>query len=328
MRDVADKFTLGDKLPDLVKAVVQSYEKDARTRHIDCEFLPAPKEVNELIRLSLELFFPGFLGRQDLTTFNVAYHVGELLPLIAKLMHRQVKKCLCYHQIQVEGRAPDDEGCQCNAERVTHLFLERIVHMREVLADDVQAAFDGDPAAVNCDEVILAYPGLLAIAVHRLAHELYVADVPMLPRMIAEWAHRETGVDIHPGAKIGRSFFIDHGTGVVIGETSDIGNNVKVYQGVTLGALSFPKDERGRVIRVAKRHPTVEDDVTIYANAIILGGKTVLKKGCVIGGSVFVTASVPENAMVTITPPALKMQKRAFDAPPQDDDVPMGDFQI
>ncbi len=328
MREVPDKFTLGDKLPDLVKAVVDSYEKDARTRHIDCEFLPAPKEVNELIRLSLELFFPGFLGRQDLTTFNVSFHVGELLPMIAKLLHRQVKKCLCYHQIQVEGRSPDDKGCHDKADQITHALLERIVDLRDMLSDDVQAAFDGDPAAINHDEVILAYPGLLAIAVHRLAHELYRADVPMLPRMISEWAHRETGVDIHPGAKIGRSFFIDHGTGVVIGETTEIGNNVKVYQGVTLGALSFPKDARGRVIRGTKRHPTVEDDVTIYANAIILGGETVLKKGCVIGGSVFVTASVPKNATVTITPPALRMKKRGFSEPPQNDDIPMGDFQI
>ncbi len=325
---MADKFTLGDKLPDLVKAVVESYENDNRTRHIDCEFLPAPKEVSHLIRLSLELFFPGFLGRQDLTTFNVSFHVGELLPMIARLLHRQVKKCLCYQQIQVEGREPDDKGCHLRAEQVTYSFLERIVDLREMLAADVQAAYDGDPAAINYDEVILAYPGLLAIAVHRMAHELYRADVPVLPRMISEWAHRKTGVDIHPGAKIGQSFFIDHGTGVVIGETTEIGNNVKVYQGVTLGALSFPKDERGRVIRGTKRHPTVEDDVTIYANAIILGGETVLKKGCVIGGSVFVTASVPENATVTITPPALRMQKRCFTEPSSDDDVPMGDFQI
>lgn len=323
-----DKFTLGDKLPELVDAIVRSYEKDDRTRHIGCELLPAPREVNEFIRLTLELFFPGFLGRQDLTTHNVSFHVGELLPRVAKLLHRQVKKCLCYQQVQVEKRPPNDDACNRNAQRITHTFLEDFVKLRELLADDVQAAFDGDPAAINCDEVILAYPGLLAIAVHRLAHDLHKAEVPMLPRMIAEWAHRETGVDIHPGASIGRSFFIDHGTGVVIGETAKIGKNVKVYQGVTLGALSFPKDNRGRVIRGTKRHPTVEDDVTIYANAIILGGETVLNKGCVIGGSVFVTASVPEGATVTITPPALRMHTKSLDTTPEGDEIPMTDFQI
>ncbi|NOX57994.1 MAG: serine acetyltransferase [Planctomycetes bacterium] len=312
----------------MVDAIVHSYEKDARTRHIGCEFLPAPAEVNELIRLSLELLFPGFLGRQDLTTFNVPFHVGELLPRIATLLNRQVEKCLCYQQVQVEGKPRDDDGCCCKAEETTIAVLERFVHLREVLADDVQAAYDGDPAAVNCDEVILAYPGLLAIAVHRLAHELYHRNVPMLPRMMAEWAHRETGVDIHPGAKIGRSFFIDHGTGVVIGETTEIGENVKVYQGVTLGALSFPKDGRGRVIRGNKRHPTVEDNVTIYANAIILGGDTVLKKGCVIGGSVFVTATVPECATVTITPPALRMKQGSVDCKASEPEAHQGDFQI
>jgi serine O-acetyltransferase len=180
-----------------------------------------------------------------------------------------------------------------------------------MLAGDVQAAFDGDPAAVNFDEVILAYPGVLAISVHRLAHRLYELDVPLMPRIMSEWAHLQTGIDIHPGARVGRNFFIDHGTGVVIGETTDIGDNVKVYQGVTLGALSFPKDERGRVIREAKRHPTVEDDVTLYANAIVLGGDTVLGRGSVIGGSVFITTSVPPGSIVTFKPPELRVKPKS-----------------
>jgi serine O-acetyltransferase len=198
-----------------------------------------------------------------------------------------------------------------------------------VLAGDVQAAWDGDPAALNCDEVILAYPGLRAIVVHRLAHALYRREVPMLPRMMSEWAHNETGIDIHPGARIGERFFIDHGSGVVIGETTEIGDNVKIYQGVTLGALSFPKDGSGRIIRGAKRHPTVEDDVTIYANAIILGGETVLRKGCVIGGSVFITQSVPAGAKVNITPPPLRV-KEGRQPRPQETAVraPGADFQI
>ena len=161
--------------------------------------------------------------------------------------------------------------------------------MRDELILDVQAAYDGDPAASSLDEVILAYPGMLAVTVHRVAHELHVMGVPLMPRIMSEWAHSRSGADIHPGARIGRSFFIDHATGVVVGETTTIGSNVKLYQGVTLGALSIPRDERGRVIRDTKRHPTVEDGVTVYANATVLGGETVLGADSVVGGSVFVT---------------------------------------
>ena len=303
-----DKYNLGAKLPQLVDNIVASYNADARTRHIDRALLPSPAEVEELLTRLLELLFPGFYGRQDLTSHNVPFHVGELLPRIGWLTYRQVNKCLCYKQELEDPDGKQGEHCDKQARETSTWFLNRLGHVREMLNGDVQASYDGDPAALNCDEVILAYPGLLAVAVHRLAHELYTREVPMLPRMMSEWAHRTTGVDIHPGAKIGRNFFIDHGTGVVIGETTEIGDNVKMYQGVTLGALSFPKDERGRLIRGHKRHPTVEDDVTIYANAIILGGDTILRKGCVVGGSVFLTSSVPAGAQVAITPPALRVK--------------------
>lgn len=324
---MSDRFSFGERLPDLVDRFVDAYEVEARLQHIDRAFLPAPAEVNELIGRVLELFFPGFFGRQDLTRHNVRYHVGELLPQIGNLAFRQINKCLCYQDEIDDPSRVDEPGCDKKARQVTFEFVERLIACREMLTGDVCAAYDGDPAALNCDEVVLAYPGVLAIAVYRMAHELYSLGVPMLPRMMSEWAHRETGVDIHPGATIGRNFFIDHGTGVVVGETTDIGANVKVYQGVTLGALSFPKDERGRVIRGQKRHPTVEDDVTIYANAIILGKDTVLGKGCVIGGSVFLTSSVPAGATVTITPPALRMHDRSFDSKSKPDSVVL-DFQI
>jgi serine O-acetyltransferase len=286
--------------------------------------------MEELIFRLLETLYPGFFGRQDLTTHNVAYHVGELLPRIGKLAHRQIYKCLCYRQELDNPEAARVQPCVKEAARVTEAFIDRLLDIRAMLAGDTRAAYDGDPAALNCDEIILAYPGLLAVTVHRLAHELYELNVPMLPRMMSEWAHRQTGVDIHPGARIGKNFFIDHGTGVVIGETTDIGDNVKLYQGVTLGALSIPKDERGRVIRGTKRHPTVEDDVTIYANAIVLGGDTILRRGCVIGGSVVVMSSVPAGATITITPPALRMREKRDRA---DLRVPVaqppnGDFQI
>jgi serine O-acetyltransferase len=180
-----------------------------------------------------------------------------------------------------------------------------------MLVLDVQAAYDGDPAASSLDEVILAYPGMLAVTVHRVAHELHVMGVPLMPRIMSEWAHSRSGTDIHPGARIGRSFFIDHATGVVVGETTTIGANVKLYQGVTLGALSIPKDERGRVIRDTKRHPTVEDGVTIYANATVLGGRTVVGADSVVGGSVFVTESVPPSTRVALRPPEVTVRARA-----------------
>lgn len=303
-----EDFIIGAKLADLVNRVVHSYSQDVRTQHIDRVYLPARDEIIQLVRDLLELLFPGFIGRQHLTEHNVAFHVGDLLPRIGESAYRQIHMCLCY--LAEHKRSGAEHQCDAKARDITVEFLENIPVIRDFLSGDVQAAFDGDPAALNLDEVILAYPGLLAISVQRLAHKLYELDVPLMPRIMSEWAHAQTGIDIHPGARIGRNFFIDHGTGVVIGETTDIGDNVKIYQGVTLGALSFPKDERGRIIREAKRHPTVEDNATIYANAIILGGNTVIGANSVVGGSVFVTSSVPPNSQVTIKPPELRVKTK------------------
>lgn len=319
------RFQIGDQLPPLVDKIVDSYNADERTRHIDREYLPSRREVVDIIHLLLELAYPGYFGRQNLHQHNVRFHVGELLPKIGERLFEQVNQALC-HQASVEG-AGAPAPCDKPAKRIVMEFLERIPAIREMLAGDVQAAYDGDPAAFNTDEIIMAYPGVLAVSVYRFAHELHVMGVPLVPRVMTEWAHTMTGVDIHPGARIGRSFFIDHGTGVVIGETADIGDNVKIYQGVTLGALSFPKDERGRLIRGYKRHPTVEDNVTIYANAIILGGETRLGRESVIGGSVFLTTPVPAEATVTIKAPELKVHKRRRHADGSDD-LSETDFQI
>lgn len=305
-----EDFIMGPKLGDLVDRIVGSYRADARTQHIDRVYLPARSEIVRLTNDLLELLYPGFIGRQHLTQYNVAFHVGDLLPRVAERLFRQIYLCLCYMREAARPGCGAEEGCEDKARRFTVDFLEHIPAIREILAGDVQAAFDGDPAALNLDEVMLAYPGLLTISVHRLAHRLYELDVPLMPRIMSEWAHAQTGIDIHPGARIGRNFFIDHGTGVVIGETTDIGDNVKIYQGVTLGALSFPKDERGRVIRGTKRHPTVKENVTLYANAIVLGGDTVIGENSVIGGSVFVTSSVPANSVVTFKPPELRVKQR------------------
>lgn len=305
-----EDFIIGAKLNELVDRVVASYKHDPRTEHIGKLYLPSRDEIVQLVRDLLELLYPGFIGRQHLTDHNVAFHVGDLLPRIGETAFKQIYQCMLYADEtgaaeNSNGDSPDDR-----ARKVTLAFLESIPAIREMLAGDVQASYDGDPAALNTDEIILAYPGLLAISVHRLAHALYELDAPLMARIMAEWAHTKTGVDIHPGAKIGKNFFIDHGTGVVIGETTEIGNFVKVYQGVTLGALSFPKDERGRVIRRIKRHPTVCDRVTLYANAIVLGGETVIGENSVIGGSVFVTSSVPPDSVVTFKPPELRLRSR------------------
>ena len=307
-----EDFIIGPKLGQLVERMVASYQADARTQHIDRIYLPAREQIIGLVTDLLELLYPGFIGRQHLTRYNVAFHVGDLLPRIGETSFRQIYACMCY-MCEKMGDGKEVASAESRAREATIKFLEGIPQVREMLAGDVQAAYDGDPAALNVDEVILAYPGLLAISVHRLAHSLYKLNVPLMPRIMSEWAHNQTGIDIHPGANIGRNFFIDHGTGVVIGETTDIGNNVKIYQGVTLGALSFPKDERGRVIRTTKRHPTVSDNVTIYANAIILGGDTVIGEGSVIGGSVFVTSSVPPNSVVTFKPPELRLKTKGED---------------
>lgn len=317
-----EDFVIGPKLNELVDQIVKSYRSEPRTRHIDRIYLPNRAEIVQMLRDMLELLFPGFLGRQNLTQHNVAFHVGDLVPRIGEAAFRQINMCLCYVQ-EAQGHARRGERpAEEKARQVALTFLEMIPAVRETLAGDVQAAYDGDPAAINLDEVVLAYPGLLAIAVQRLGHALYQMEVPLMPRIMTEWVHQRTGIDIHPGANIGRNFFIDHGTGVVIGETSDIGHNVKIYQGVTLGALSFPKDDRGRVIRGTKRHPTIKDNVTIYANAIILGGDTVIGENSVIGGSVFVTSSVPPNSVVTFKPPELRLKTKGADSAAKPDSTP------
>lgn len=303
-------FILGEKLPALVEQVVASYRADARTHHIGRVRLPSRGGIIRTTEMLIELMYPGYVGRQNLTWHNVSYHVGELLPKIGETLCAQVFDAFCHESQVTDGGTESEARCERRARELTCAFLERIPAIREMLTEDVQAAYDGDPAATGLDEVILAYPGILAITVYRIAHELHELGVPLIPRIMTEWAHSQTGVDIHPGARIGRSFFIDHATGVVVGETTEIGDNVKIYQGVTLGALSIPKDERGRVIRGFKRHPTVEDGVTIYANAIVLGGETKVGRDSVVGGSVFLTASVPDNCTVSIEPPELNYRGR------------------
>lgn len=321
------EYVIDDRLEELVGRIIDSYTSEPRTRHIERGYLPNQVEIVRIITLLQEISYPGYFGRQNLTTRNVRYHAGDVLPRLAQTLYSQVFRALSHQAEQNGGSAkasPAAVPCEDQARDLTERFLARIPETRAMLALDVQAAYDGDPAAANSDEVILAYPGVFAITVYRYAHVLYEMDVPLIPRIMTEWVHQRTGIDIHPGARIGKSFFIDHGTGVVVGETTDIGDHVKVYQGVTLGALSFLKDERGRMVRGYKRHPTVRDNVTIYANAIILGGDTVLGEGSTIGGSTFLTSSVPAGCTVSTTAPELKVRPPRQRGPSD----PAADFSI
>jgi serine O-acetyltransferase len=284
---------LDKDLDALVDDILTSYRAERGTQRIGEQFLPSRMRIVEMLEEIRQVLFPGYFGRTALTDENVRYHLGNLLVRLGEDLIRQIESCLRYatgaRQATGDGRAAE----------IAHEFLRRIPAVRKMLMLDAQAAYDGDPAAKSIDEVIYCYPGFFAIAVYRVAHELLTLGVPLMPRIMTEHAHSVTGVDIHPGAVIGKSFFIDHGTGVVIGETTRIGDNVKIYQGVTLGALSFPKDERGRVIKGLQRHPTIEDNVTIYANATILGGGTVIGKGVTVGGNTFITSSITAGSTVT-----------------------------
>jgi serine O-acetyltransferase len=263
--------------------------------HIRREF-PSRTAIYELVEDMRSVLFPGFFGPSELTGETLRYHVGATLDKILHGLGEQIKRGLCVPC--VEGDTIVCDKCDTKAFDLARAFVEKLPEVRQILATDVQAAYEGDPALTNPDEAIFCYPGLMAITSQRVAHELVKLGVPLIPRIITEHAHSLTGIDIHPGARIGEKFFIDHGTGVVIGETSIIGKNVRIYQGVTLGAKSFPLDEQGNPIKGIDRHPVVEDDVTIYSNATILGRVTI-GRGSVIGGNVWLTRSIPPGTTIT-----------------------------
>jgi serine O-acetyltransferase len=284
------------RLADIMESIVDSYD-DAKPRihHLDQMPLPSREDVAGIMEAIEEIIYPGYYSAGGVNHQGIFYRVQERVGWLFEHLCDQVLKSL--RHIPDADRDPCG-SCEEQAEEYTYAFLESIPRIRRMLARDIRAAYDGDPAAQCIDEIILSYPATYAITAYRVAHELDRLGVVLLPRMLTELAHARTGIDIHPGANIGESFFIDHGTGVVIGETTLIGNNVKLYQGVTLGALSFPKDEKGRLIREEKRHPTIEDNVVIYAGATILGGNTVIGEGSIIGGNVWLTESVPPGTRV------------------------------
>lgn len=307
---MASDVRLKEQLPKLTERIVRTYTEVPRINHLGHVPLPSYEEVISAMEDLKEIIYPGFRRRTGLHIGNVAYHVGDLIDRLHDKLTIQIARALRHDERVSQGvnACIDEVDFEAKGQAMAIDFLERIPDVRRILATDVQAAFDGDPACRSPDEVIFCYPGLEAITVYRLAHELKDLGVPFIPRMMTEWAHKETGIDIHPGARIGNHFFIDHGTGVVVGETCDIGNHVKLYQGVTLGALSFPTDADGNLIRNAKRHPTIEDRVVIYANATVLGGKTIIGHDSVIGSSVWITKTVAPRTTVTIESPRLRIR--------------------
>lgn len=273
-------------------------------QHFDASPLPDKKEMELILEDALFLIFPGYYGDSRLSFESMELQVGFRVATLYEKLQAQILR-ESQHSCRFAHRSC--KHCQGYAAMIARTFIEELPSIRSLLEDDVRAGYRNDPAASGFDEIIFSYPGLEAIAVYRIAHLLSDQGLILIPRIMTEWAHARTGIDIHPGAKIGRSFFIDHGTGVVIGQTTVIGERVTLYQGVTLGALNFPRDSQGNVIRNAKRHPTIEDDVVIYAGATILGGSTVIGRGSVIGGNVWLTESVPPDTRVLMAKPQLRI---------------------
>jgi len=301
---MATDLRLKEGLHEITEAIVATYTDCSHINHLGHRPLPSRDAVIDILADLVEVLFPGFARRQNLHMGNVEYHVGNAIDGLHDKLTQQIARAM-RHDYNAQDGPIDIEAL---AQQKTIELLRRIPDLRYILEQDAVAAFLGDPAAKSHHEIVFCYPGLEAITIYRIAHELLLLGVPLIPRMMTEHAHSKTGIDIHPGARIGPGFFIDHGTGVVIGETCDLGKNVKLYQGVTLGALSFPRDASGNIIRGMKRHPTLEDEVVVYANATILGGDTVIGHHAVVGSSVWLTHGVEPYTVVTLEKPSLRIK--------------------
>ena len=301
---MATDFRDKEGLNSITENLVATYTECSRINHLGHQPLPSKDAVAEILDELFEIIFPGFGRRQNLHLGNVEYYVGSMIDSLHDKLTKQITRALRHEQSREAGHIDFEAVAQKKAIE----FLKRLPGVRHVLDMDVAAAFRGDPAAKSHHEIIFCYPGLGAVTTYRFAHELLRLGVPYVPRMMTEVAHSQTGIDIHPGATIGPSFFIDHGTGVVIGETCLIGTGVKLYQGVTLGALSFQKNADGELVRGTKRHPTLEDDVVVYANATILGGNTTIGARSVIGSNVWLTHGVAPDTVVVLEKPSLRLK--------------------
>jgi len=287
---------VGKQLSEISEKIVETYEQQGGINRIDGVNLPAAEPVVDILERFLQILFPGYFGERVPARSNILFFVQSAIDtLFLKLLDEFKRACQYAQSIgKYEG-----EISKTTCEEKALSMIQCIPTIRSVLKLDIKAGFEGDPASQTLEEVISCYPFVYAIATHRIAHEIYGMEIPLIPRIMSEWAHRRSGIDIHPGAVIGHYFFIDHGTGVVIGETSEIGNSVKLYQGVTLGALSFPKNPDGSIKKGGKRHPTLKDHVTIYSGATILGGETVIGEESIIGANTWITSSVPARTLVT-----------------------------
>lgn len=300
------------RLPQIVDRMVATCYNSACFEHVDASPMPSRERIIELVEVCKDILFPGYFRTQGIDSVNLRYRLGlEISGLYDKLT-REISHSIRHECIRYGHPCLH---CEEMGEEKAFNFLETLPELRAILATDVRAAYEGDPAAGSYDEIIFSYPGILAILTYRVAHRLYELGVPILPRIMTEYAHSITGIDIHPGARIGESFFIDHGTGVVIGQTAVIGKQVKLYQGVTLGALSFRRTETGELDRLSKRHPTLEDEVTVYAGSTILGGETVIGARSIIGGNVWLTHSIPADTKVMLNPPELVYQSKRVPEP-------------
>ncbi len=289
------------RLNDIVERIVQGCDDTRCYSHIDYEQLPSRMAVIGIIDRFREVLFPGYFSQARLDPVNLPYHIGQTVAELFDMLAEQITRSIRHECFK---NALDCSDCTERGYRHGLELIEAVPQLQDTLSGDIVAAYEGDPAAKSYEEIIFSYPGMLAITVHRIAHRLHRMKIPLLPRMMTEYVHGETGIDIHPGADIGERFVIDHGTGVVIGETAEIGDNVRIYQGVTIGALSVPKD-RSDEMRNKKRHPTIGEDVVIYSGATLLGGDTVVGARSVIGGNVWITESVPPDTTVLLESPRL-----------------------
>jgi serine O-acetyltransferase len=302
---ITERFREG--IPRVVDQLVLSCRREDCFDHVGPDPIPSRESIIDIIERACRILYPGYFIRTRVDEVNLGYYFGQEVTSFFEALSEQVALSIRHECLRhnLPCTHCDERGQAAAIE-----FMRQMPLLRATLAKDVRAAYEGDPAAKSYDEVIFSYPGLFGITVYRLAHQLYEQEVPLVPRVMTEYAHSLTGIDIHPGAHIGESFFIDHGTGVVVGETTEIGNRVRLYQGVTLGALSVPKDTVER-LRNQKRHPTIEDDVIIYSGATILGGDTVIGARSVIGGNVWITDSIPPDTEVFLKKPELVFREKS-----------------
>jgi len=290
-----------EEIPAIVNQLVLSCKREDCFDHVGPEPIFSQEAMTDIIGRARRILYPGYFIRSRVDEVNLSYYFGQETTGLFELLSEQLIAAIRHDCLRHDLPCTH---CEERGQQAAILFMSHLPELRARLAMDVRAAFNGDPAAKSCDEIIFSYPGLFAITVYRIAHQLYTQTIPLMPRIMTEYAHSLTGIDIHPGAQIGESFFIDHGTGVVVGETTHIGNRVRIYQGVTLGALSVPMESVER-LRTQRRHPTIEDDVIIYSGATILGGNTVIGARSVIGGNVWLTETVPPDTHVFLKKPEL-----------------------